>query len=93
MLPVWTECNLALYTTHILVTWLTTYGNPISHMITLGSCIDVKSVPLIELGEFELALLPDFDRKAIYLSFEDAPQEKFLFSSISERAKWVNSLW
>lgn len=92
-LPVWTECNLALYTTHILVTWHTTYGNPISHMIKLESCVDVKSIPLVELGELELALLPDVDRKAIHLSFEGAPQEKFLFPSISERARWVNSVW
>lgn len=92
-LPVWTECNLALYTTHILVTLHTTHGNPISRMMTLESCIDVKSIPLVELGEIELALLPDFDKKAICLSFEGAPQEKFLFSSISERAKWINSIW
>lgn len=93
MLPVWTECSIALYPTHILVTWHTTYGNPISHMIKLESCVDVRSIPLDELGEFELALLPDFDRKAFFLSFEGAPQEKFLVPSISERAKWVSSVW
>ena len=93
MLPIWTDCNIALYPTHVLVTWQTTYGNPISHMIKLEYCVDVKSIPLDELGEFELALLPDFDRKAFFLSFEGAPQEKFLVVSISERAKWVSSLW
>jgi len=93
MLPVWTECNIALYHAHILVTWHTTYGNPISHMIKIESCVDAKSVPLDELGEFELALLPDLDRKAFSLSFECAPREKFLVSSISERAKWVSSVW
>lgn len=62
-------------------------------MIKLGSCIDVKSIPLDELGEFELALLPDLDRKAFFLSFEDAPREKFLVPSISERAKWVSAVW
>ena len=93
MLPVWTECNIALYPAHILITWHTTYGNPISHMIKLESCIDVRSIPLDGLGEFELALLPDLDRKAFYLSFEGAPQEKFLVPSISERAKWVSSVW
>jgi hypothetical protein len=92
-LPVWTECNVALYTAHILVTWHTTYGNPISRMIKLESCVDVRSIPLVELDEHELALLPDFDRKAICLSFEGASLEKFLFPSISERAKWVNSVW
>jgi hypothetical protein len=92
-LPVWTECDIALYPTHILVTWHTTHGNPLSHMIKLETCIDVRSIPLVELGEFELALLPDFDRKAFYLSFEGAPQEKFLLSSISERAKWISSVW
>jgi hypothetical protein len=92
-LPVWTECDIALYPTHILVTWHTTHGNPLSHMLKLKSCIDVRSIPLVELGEFELALLPDFDRKAFYLSFEGAPQEKFLLSSISERAKWISSVW
>jgi hypothetical protein len=93
MLPVWTECNIALYPTHILVTWHTTYGNPISHMIKLESCVDVKSIPLDGLGEFELALLPDLDRKAFFLSFEGAPREKFLVPSISERAKWVSAVW
>ena len=93
MLPVWTECNIVLYPTHLLVTWQTTYGNPISHMIKLESCIDARSIPLNELGEFELALLPDLDRKAFFLSFEGAPQEKFLIPSISERAKWVSSVW
>lgn len=92
-LPVWTECNITLYTTHILVTWHTAYGNPISRMLKLESCVDIKSVPLVELDELELKLLPDLDRKAICLSFEGAPQEKFLFSSISERAKWINSVW
>ena len=92
-LPVWTDCDIALYPTHILVTWHTTHGNPFSHMIKLESCVDVKSIPLVELGEFELALLPDFDRKAFYLSFEGAPQEKFLLPSISERAKWISSVW
>ena len=92
-LPVWTECNIGLYPSHILVTWHTTYGNPISHMIELAPCIDVKSIPLDELGEFEVALLPDFDRKAFFLSFEGAPPEKFLVTSISERAKWVSSVW
>lgn len=92
-LPVWTECNIALYPTHILVTWHTTYGNPISHMIKLESCVDAKSIPLTELGEFELALLPDLNRKAFFLSFEGAPWEKFLVPSISERAKWVSAVW
>ena len=93
MLPVWTECNIALYPTHILVTWHTTYGNPISHMIKLEACVDVKSIPLDGLGEFELALLPDLDRKAFFLSFEGAPREKFLVPSISERARWVSAVW
>ncbi|KAF9649853.1 hypothetical protein BDM02DRAFT_1731692 [Thelephora ganbajun] len=93
MLPVWTECDIALYPTHILVTWQTTHGNPISRMIKLESCVDVKSIPLDKLGELEVALLPDFDRKAFFLSFEGAPQEKFLVPSISERAKWVSSVW
>ena len=92
-LPVWTECDIALYPTHILVTWQTTYGNPISHMIKLEACVDAKSIPLDELGEFELALLPDLGRKAFLLSFEGAPREKFLVPSISERAKWVSSVW
>ena len=92
-LPVWTDCDIALYSTHILVTWRTTYGNPISHMIKLESCLDVRSIPLVELGELELALLPGFDQKAFYLSFEGGPQEKFLLPSISERAKWVSSIW
>jgi hypothetical protein len=92
-LPVWTECDIALYPTHILVTWHTTYGNPISHMIKLESCVDVRSIPLDGLNEFEVALLPDFDRKAFFLSFEGAAQEKFLVPSISERAKWVSSIW
>jgi len=92
-LPVWTECNIALYPTHVLVTWHTTYGNPISHMIKLESCVDARSIPLDELGEFELALLPDLDRKAFFLSFEGAPREKFLVPSISERAKWVSAVW
>ena len=93
MLPVWTDCNIALYPTHILVTWHTTYGNPISHMIKLAPCVDVKSIPLDGLGEFEAALLPDRDRKAFALSFEGAPPEKFLVTSNSERAKWVSSVW
>ena len=93
ILPVWTGCNIALYPTHILVTWHTTYGNPISHMIKLASCVDVKSILLDELGEFEVALLPDRDRKAFSLSFEGVRPEKFLVTSISERAKWVSSIW
>ena len=93
ILPVWTGCNVALYPTHILVTWHTTYGNPISHMIKLAPCVDIKSILLDELGEFEVALLPDRDRKAFSLSFEDARPEKFLVASISERAKWVSSIW
>ena len=92
-LPVWTECTIALYPTHILVTWHTTYGNPISHMIKLASCVDVRSVLLDEMGEFEVALLPDRDRKAFFLTFEGRPPEKFLVASISERAKWVSSVW
>ena len=93
ILPVWTGCNVSLYPTHILVTWHTTYGNPISHMIKLASCVDVKSILLDELGEFEVALLPDRDRKAFSLLFEGARSEKFLVASISERAKWVSSIW
>jgi len=93
ILPVWTGCNIALYPTHILVTWHTTYGNPISHMIQLTSCVDVRSILLDELGEFEVALLPDRDRKAFSLLFESARPEKFLVASISERAKWVSSIW
>ena len=93
ILPVWTGCNISLYPTHILVTWHTSYGNPISHMMKLASCVDVKSILLDELGEFEAALLPDRDRKAFSLSFEDTRPEKFLVASISERAKWVSSIW
>ena len=62
-------------------------------MIKLASCVDVKSILLDELGEFEGALLPDRDRKAFSLSFEGARPEKFLVASISERAKWVSSIW
>ena len=62
-------------------------------MIKLEYCVDVKSISLDELSEFELGLLPDFDRKAFSLSFEGAPKEKFLVLSISERAKWVSSIW
>ena len=62
-------------------------------MIKLESCADVKSILLDELGEFEVALLPDRDRKAFSLSFEGTRPEKFLVASISERAKWVSSIW
>lgn len=92
-LPVWTDCTTTLFSTHVLVTWHTSQGNPHPHAIHLDSCIDVHSLALEELDPAEIALLPTRELKVFELLFKEKPGEKFVASSVHERAGWISAIW
>lgn len=95
-LPVWTECNVILHPSHILVTWLTSSGNPFTEIVTFDGCTDVRSLTLADLNSDERSLLPsdpDADFKPFELLFEGKPREKFVAASVKERARWVSAIW
>lgn len=95
-LLVWTECNVILHPSHILVTWLTSSGNPFTEIVTFDGCTDVRSLTLADLNADERSLLPsdpDADFKPFELLFEGKPREKFVATSVKKRAGWVSAIW
>ena len=97
ILPVWTACTVELKPGQVVITWLTTQGNPSIHTISLASCTDVRSLSLEQLDPSELALLPTTvgpeEIRVFEMLFEGRPREKFAAPSLQERAGWVTSIW
>ena len=97
ILPVWTTCTANLVAGEIRITWLTTQGNPSTHIISLASCSDVRSLPLDQVDPNERALLPTKgdaeDLKVFEILFEGQPREKFAVTSVQGRAGWVSAIW
>ncbi|KAJ3533011.1 hypothetical protein NM688_g7343 [Phlebia brevispora] len=93
--PVWTECNVILHPSHILITWHTNLGNPSTSIITFEQCTDVRSLGLADLDPTERTLLPTApdDLKPFELLFEGRAREKFAAVSVKERAGWVSAIW
>jgi hypothetical protein len=96
-LPVWTDCSVILHPSHILITWMTSYSNPSTSIVTLSQCTDVRSLTLADLNPEERDLLPSTDKPdAIWvfeLLFEGKAREKFAAASVQERAGWVPAIW
>ena len=96
-LPVWTTCTAALQSDRILITWLTTHGNPSHHAIPLAHCEDVRSVALNQINPDERALLPSKgdleDLRVFEMLFKGKPAESFAATSAHERAGWVSAIW
>lgn len=95
--PVWTTCTAVLHSSHILVTWHSSQGNPSTSMVTLAHCTDVRSLAITDLEDAERSLLPSnanlTDLKTFELQFEGRAREKFAANSVRERAAWVNAIW
>lgn len=96
-LPVWTDCNVLLHPTHILVTWMTSHSNPSTSIVTLAQCTDVRSLALDDLAEEERGMLPSMvgsDELFVFeLLFEGKSRQKFATQSIKDRAGWVSAIW
>ncbi|KAI0690521.1 hypothetical protein BC835DRAFT_1364126 [Cytidiella melzeri] len=96
-LPVWTDCNVLLHPTHMLITWMTSHSNPSTSIVTLAECSDVRSLVLDDLVTEERDLLPtmsDSNELWIFeLLFEGKAREKFAAVSIKDRAGWVAAVW
>lgn len=86
--PVWISCTVALYSSHLLVTWYTMHDALSSHTIQLDGFMDVHSLN-------ERVLRPDTegDLKTFELSFEGRPRETFAAPSMQDRARWVGAIW
>ncbi|KZT10708.1 uncharacterized protein LAESUDRAFT_346053 [Laetiporus sulphureus 93-53] len=95
MHPVWTNCNVTLHSTHILLTWHTHHGNPHTNVISFKACVDVRSLTQLDLDPNERALLPSDagEMKLFELLFEGRPRETFAAKSVHERATWVSKIW
>ncbi|KAF8554737.1 hypothetical protein OG21DRAFT_1034271 [Imleria badia] len=87
-LPVWMSCTVALYNSHLLLTWYTMHDTPSSHIIQLDGFMDVRSLN-------EQVSRPDTegDLKTFELAFEGRPRETFAATSIQDRARWVGAIW
>ncbi|KAI0655891.1 hypothetical protein C8Q70DRAFT_402359 [Cubamyces menziesii] len=94
--PVWMPCLAQLHTTHVLVSWQTSQGNPTSRLVPFTACSDVRSLALGELDPGERAVLPAVDRpdlRVFELLFEGRAREKFAVEGVTERAGWVSAIW
>ncbi|KAI9569605.1 hypothetical protein HD554DRAFT_2020185 [Boletus coccyginus] len=87
-LPVWMSCTVALYDSHLLLTWYTMRDTPSSHIIQLDGFMGVRSLN-------ERVSRPDTegDLKTFELTFEGRPKETFAATSSQDRARWVGAIW
>jgi hypothetical protein len=97
ILPVWTTCTATVEANTIVISWLTTHGNPSIHTIQLSNCTDVRSLSSLQLDAEECALLPKKgdteELKVFEILFEGRAREKFAATSVRERAEWVSAIW
>ncbi|KAF7980746.1 hypothetical protein HWV62_36773 [Athelia sp. TMB] len=97
VLPVWTSCTANLHQKHILLTWLTSQGNPSTHIIDLTLCTDVRSIPTGNISPDIFALLPSGytlgDIKLFELVFDGLPNGAFATTSVRDRAEWIDEIW
>ncbi|KAI5123915.1 hypothetical protein M0805_006333 [Coniferiporia weirii] len=95
VLPVWTNCKASLFEDHILLEWLTAYGNPSSSVIILGGSTDVHSLARSQANPTEKSLLPNAGQDAhiFEITYTGRPPEKFALFSVAERSAWVSSIW
>jgi len=94
ILPVWTACSVTVESNTMVISWLTSHGNPSFHTIQLSNCTDVRSLSSQQLDAEECALLPDTEEfKVFEILFEGRPREKFAAISVRERAEWVSAIW
>ncbi|KAG9316560.1 hypothetical protein JVU11DRAFT_2611 [Chiua virens] len=86
--PGWMSCVVALYHSHLLITWYTMHDSPSTHTVQLAGFMDVRSLN-------ERVVRPDAegDLKTFELSFEGRPRETFAATSTQERARWVGAIW
>ncbi|KAH9892796.1 hypothetical protein C8Q73DRAFT_699504 [Cubamyces lactineus] len=94
--PVWMPCLAQLHTTHVLVSWQTSQGNPTSRLVPFTACTDVRSLALGELDPGERSVLPAVERpdlRVFELLFEGRAREKFAVEGVTERAGWVSAIW
>lgn len=87
-LPVWMSCTVALYNSHLLLTWYTMHDTPSSHIIQLDGFMDVRS-----LNERLSRSDTEGDLKTFELAFEGRPRETFAATSSQDRARWVGAIW
>ena len=87
-LPVWMSCTVALYDSHLLLTWYTMHDTPSSHTVQFDGFMDVRSLN-------ERVPRPDTegDLKTFELTFEGRPRETFAATSTQDRARWVGAIW
>ena len=86
--PVWMSCTVALYNSHLLITWYTMHDSPSSHIVQLDGFMDVHSLN-------ERVSRPDTegDLKTFELTFEGRSREMFAAASVQDRARWVGAIW
>ncbi|KAI0744222.1 hypothetical protein C8Q80DRAFT_1258267 [Daedaleopsis nitida] len=91
---VWMECSAQLHSTHILVTWETSQGNPAPKLVPFTACTDVRSLAPGDVNETERAMLPaETEWKVFELLFEGRARERFAARSLTDRATWVSAIW
>ncbi|KAI0766515.1 hypothetical protein BC629DRAFT_1596351 [Irpex lacteus] len=96
-LPVWTDCDILLHPTHMLITWMTSLSNPSTEIVALAQCTDVRSLSVEDLAEEERGMLPTVTEPngvfVFELLFEGKGREKFVAHSLKDRAGWVSAIW
>ena len=94
ILPVWTSCIATLHQQHMLITWVSSLGNPSTHIIDLTTCADVRSLALSQISADEQGLLPDKGTGLWVFEIQFVTQkEKFACASVQNRAGWVSDIW
>ena len=93
-LPVWNECDLKLFGTHLLTQSPSSHGNPIVEEISLVDCQDVHSVAQSQINDLERNLLPaDAEFFLFELIFDNRNKERFAVKNVLERSSWVSTIW
>lgn len=93
-LPVWNECDMKLFSTHLLAQSPSLHGNPIVEEISLDDCQDVHSVAQSRITDLERNLLPtDTEFFLFELIFDNKKPERFAVKTVLERSSWVSTIW
>ena len=85
ILPVWTQYHAELHARHVLLTFSTAHGLPVSKVLSLAGCHDVYSISSRELSAEEQALMPALGESGspvvfdVVLSSENNACESALF--------------
>ena len=93
--PVWSSCTATLFSDHILLEWLSAFGNPSQRTIGLSPSVNVQSLTWAQVDHRERMLLPSSeDSPHIFeLVLDGGVTERFATQSVADRTVWVSMIW